>query len=299
VRFLGSGEVCSDYLSILAEETSREAVVATIGHWLHVQGRHEWDALELQAIDAADPAANELAQLLMSAGHPIHRRRHLNCWRLELPVNWESYLATLSRTRRSMVRKLQRNCFDTGRAVVRCACTPEEFEQGWRILVDLHQRRRRTLGEYGCFATPRFEQFLKVAMRRLFDRGLVRLQWVELDGRPAVVEIDLIGGDTLYLYQSGIEPDLANERPGWLGTMATLRAGAEAGFGYYDFLRGDEPYKAHWRARAVPLVDLRIVAAHPLSQARHAFWLGLQSAKSVGKRVRNRWRHIPEISSGE
>ena len=37
------------------------------------------------------------------------------------------------------------------------------------------------------------------------------------------LQIDISGSETVYHYQSGIDPDVPNERPGWLGTSAALR----------------------------------------------------------------------------
>jgi CelD/BcsL family acetyltransferase involved in cellulose biosynthesis len=213
----------------------------------------------------------------------VHERPALNCWRLPLKPDWEDYLHTLGSTRRNLVRKLTRRTFDSGRAVLRWVDGEDEFEHGWRILVDLHQRRRRSLGQRGCFSCPNFAAFLKLAARRFLRLGRLRLQWVELDGRPVVCELDFAGDQIVYLYQSGMDPDLTSERPGWLGTIAALRRAAADGFAAFDFLRGDEPYKAHWRAVPRPLVDYRIVATTARSRAHHMLWRAREEAKKQVK----------------
>lgn len=294
VRFLGSGEVCSDYLTILAEDSHREAVIQAIVDWLRGTARRTWDAIELQAVAVDDPNTQALAERFAAAGHLVHRVRNQSCWRLEFPESWEAYLAGLSRTRRGMARKLTRTCFDTGRAVPRWAENATQFEHGWKILVDLHQRRQRTLGHPGCFATARFEAFLKLAARRLFAQGRARLQWIELDGCPVAVELDLVSDDTVYLYQSGIEPELVDQRPGWLGTLTALRRTLDDHFRYYDFIRGDEEYKAHWRAQPIELVDLRIVSDRQVSHVRDQLWRLLQVLKQQAKHLHARWQRSPD-----
>jgi CelD/BcsL family acetyltransferase involved in cellulose biosynthesis len=61
--------------------------------------------------------------------------------------------------------------------------------------------------------------------------------------------------------------------PGSLITMATLRRAIERGYRAFDFLRGDESYKAHWRAEPAASVELRVAAERPIARLRHRLWL--------------------------
>ena len=67
-------------------------------------------------------------------------------------------------------------------------------------------------------------------------------------------EYGFVGDDTIYYYQGGFEPELADESPGWLSLAASLRLAIDQGYRSYDFLRGDESYKSSWRTVARPLV---------------------------------------------
>ena len=138
------------------------------------------------------------------------------------------------------------------------------------VLIDLHQRRRRSLGDPGCFASPRFTSFHREAAARLLDRGQLRLHLLELDGEPVAAEYHLQGGDgVIYAYQSGIEVAALGHAPGRLATMAILRTAIAEGFRGFDLLRGDEPYKAHWRARPRPMVEIRVFSGKPSDHLRY------------------------------
>lgn len=282
LRFLGSGIVCSDYLTILAQPNRAADVNRAILAWLHHDGRKYWDALELEAVDQTDVGSRDFVDQCSAREHTFHERPALNCWRLELPTNWDAYVKTLSSTRRNMVRKIVKR-FDSGDTVLRWASNRDELEQGWNILVDLHQRRRKMLNQPGCFASERFHDFLRLVAERFLDLGRLRLQWIEIEGQPIAIELDLAGGNTVYMYQSGIEPNAMSRQPGWLGTIGALRRATLDGFQYFDFLRGDEPYKGSWRATPQPLVDVRIVARGRRAQCRHAMWLTVQQAKGLAK----------------
>src|SRR5580692_5537139 len=47
VRFLGSGEVCADYVSLVAQPENRLTVAVAVADWLAGPGAGEWDLLEL------------------------------------------------------------------------------------------------------------------------------------------------------------------------------------------------------------------------------------------------------------
>ncbi len=86
-------------------------------------------------------------------------------------------------------------------------------------------------------------------MPLLLASGRLHLFWVELDGRPAVAEYFLLGDDATYSYQAGLNPDCMDDSPGRLGNLLGLRHAMGLGHRAFDFLRGDEPYKAHFRVR--------------------------------------------------
>lgn len=299
VRLLGCGEVCSEYLSLLSAERSADDVVAALADWLAGPGAPLWDLVELTGIAADDPRWILLRRQMERRGHAVHQRDDLRCWRNDLAETWEGFLAGVSRSRRERTRQMVRRKWETGRAVRREAVDAASLAQGFAILVDLHQKRRRALNQPGCFASRRFTDFHREVMGRLLARNQLRLVWTELDGRPVSVEYSLAGGDTLYFYQSGFEPDAARDKPGWLGLVGSFRAAIAAGYRHYDFLRGDEPYKASWLAQPVPLVQLRIVGRGLGARLRHAAWRGRERAKVWARALRALGRRSPAADSGQ
>jgi CelD/BcsL family acetyltransferase involved in cellulose biosynthesis len=289
LRFLGVGEVCSDYLSVLATAEHEEAVATALANWLSqsadatdVEGQPApaWDLLELEAVCASDRMTACLAEQLVEHDFAIHRRRTVNCWRIELPATWEEYLDSLGKTHRRQMRQIDQQSLRSGRAVMRFAASPEEFERGWEILVDLHQRRRQSLGQPGCFASPQFAAFLREAADGLFREGALDLGWVEIDGKPVAAEFDPLGDRVTYSYQSGIDPDALDQKPGHIAHLAILRRAIESGQRAFDFLRGDEVYKARLRGEPRPLLDLRLAPPRVGSRIRHGVWLAGDAMKS-------------------
>jgi CelD/BcsL family acetyltransferase involved in cellulose biosynthesis len=284
VRWLGSGEVCSDYLSLLCAPGDVPRVAATVANWLTQaalrRGDDRWDLLELEAVAAQDAAVTALVTELAQRNARLHRTASLSCWRLALPSDWRAYQAMLSKSHRKQVRRLEERTLDAGRAVLHTVNNAEQLARGREILIDLHQRRRRALGEPGSFASPRFAAFHEEAIERMLAAGALRLHWLELDGSPAAAEYHLAGEGVIYGYQAGVDPARLDEEPGRLAAIATLRLAVEEGFQAFDFLRGDEPYKAHWRAVPQAMTTWRIAAARPTARLRQAAWQAGEKVKA-------------------
>ena len=290
LRPLGSGEVCSDYLSVLCHPAAEDAVAELLADYLVEDalagGRDalRWDLLELGGVDAADRVVSGLVNYLAVANATVHRRMGVNCWRLELPTAWDDYVASLGRNLRREVRRLERELLGTDRVALHPVVGLDELPQAMKILVELHQRRRRMVGQRGCFASARFLAFYRDVVPELLRRGQVQFQWLQLDGQPVAAEYQLVGNGTLYAYQAGVDPRAMQHQPGKLINLAILRQAIERGYRAFDFLRGDEPYKARFGARPRPTLDFRVVSRRPAAQFRHSVWLAGSSVKKLVKR---------------
>jgi len=287
IRLLGSGEICSDYLTLLAEPGLEQAVAEAVARRLSEQAAGDWSLVELDGVAQGEPAVEHLLESLRRRGHRIHIGRRTNGWRLNLPGGWEEYLAKVSKGRRVRIRQIVKRQLETGRVVSRIAETPEEFDCGWRIFCDLHQRRRQSLGEKGCFASERFTAFHEEVSRRFFATGKLRLHWVEMEGIPVAVDYAFVGGETIFCYQSGVDPRHLDAQPGWLDWTASIRRAISQGFRGFDFMRGNEPYKATFRAEPIPLSEIRIVGRRPVAVFRDQLWHAGRNCKAALDGARN------------
>jgi CelD/BcsL family acetyltransferase involved in cellulose biosynthesis len=281
LKMLGSGEVCSDYLRLLslggwegpvARAVADELVAASPD--ARDAGRAEcgWDLLELSGIDAGDRAAGRLLDELAERGLHVHLLPAPRCWRIALPRTWDDYLAMLSKRRRRQLRRLDETLVQTGRARLHVVERLAELPEAYQRFLDLHGRRRRRLGGRSCFDSARFRTFHAEVMPELLRAGQLQLAWLEIDGQPAAAEYQLVGGGTVYAYQSGVDPERLDLEPGNLITMILVRRAIEQGFAGYDFLRGDEPYKAQFRAEPRGGLAARVVPNRPAARARHRLW---------------------------
>ena len=294
IRFLGSGEVCTDHQTILClpgfETTAARAIAdeLTSRDSQTGKGRSEaetrWDLLELCGVDADEFIIGRLVGELAGRGCGVHRRAGMSCWRLELPETWEQYLQVLSKSTRKKVRRIEDRMLGTGRAVLHTVERPEELPRAVDQLIELHQRRWQSLGEPGCFASEAFANFHREVTSHLLRAGQLRLHLLALDGKVVAAEYDIQGAGTVYAYQSGVDPASLEEEPGRIMAVATFLRGIAEGNRGFDFLRGDEPYKATWRAQPCPTVELRISSPRTLPRMRQGAWVIGQTVKQWAQR---------------
>lgn len=272
LRFLGSGEVCGDYLSLLCAPETQAAVVDAVAHWLVRDEIHRelWDLLEFNDVLGTDQPLAQLVGQLQAHGAWVEALARPSTWAIDLSGGWEAYLGQLSKSHRKEFRRCQRQ-LDAGQYLYHKVNSERDFALGWEILIDLHTRRRHSFGDRGCFASRRFASFHKQIARHWLSEGRLELGWIttaERPGRPLAVEYHIRNGLDNFAYQSGIEPTALHHEPGRMATVAIVRDILARGGTTLDLLRGDEAYKPHFRARPRKLVTWRIVPNRAIAKWR-------------------------------
>ena len=140
------------------------------------------------------------------------------------------------------------------------------------------------LGQPGCFANPSIETFLKAAVTELRREGKCELVIVQHDNQPLAAYLMFMDNNTAYMYQSGMDPDRVSLEPGYQVVVAALQRAIEKGYQRFDFMRGDEPYKARWKTERLPLVRMRFIPRNFSSQFKHGLW-------STGRSIRQYLKH--------
>jgi CelD/BcsL family acetyltransferase involved in cellulose biosynthesis len=90
---------------------------------------------------------------------------------------------------------------------------------------------------------------------------MLRLYFLDLEGRPAACALCFENADTLYLYNSGYDRQFAALSVGQVCTILTIKEGIAGGLKCYNFLKGDEVYKKRLGGKPVGLVRLRLSKA--------------------------------------
>jgi CelD/BcsL family acetyltransferase involved in cellulose biosynthesis len=283
VRLLGDGEACSDHAGLLAAPAHATAAAAAVAD--HLALADDWDLVELTAVDDDDAPTLQLHAALGERGCIVVRTQGDPTWAIDLPATWDEFLALQSKSHRKQLRQAERRVLDAGDARWRLVDSTADFDEAWTTLVDLHQRRRRSLDEPGCFASPTWAAFHRDVARRLLEAGQLRLSTLWLGRKPAAAEYHFAGRKTTFAYQGGVDPERLADEPGRLSTIRAIQQAIAEGHARFDLLRGDEPYKAHWRAVPRGAWELLAVPPRGWPQVRHSAWQGLRDLRRFARQL--------------
>ena len=283
LRLMGDSEVCSDHIGLLAAPGVDEASAGALAS--AISNQDDWDLLDFTGVDADDAATNTLVDRLALGNASVTRLAADRCWAIDLPPTWDEFLAMQSKSHRKQLRQMDARVLQSGRAKWKLIESSEQFADAWSTFADLHQRRRLSLGEPGCFASPAWASFHWDIAQQFLAEGRLCLSVLELDGRPVAAEYHVAGADAVYAYQGGVDPDRLDGEPGQLSTICSIKRAIDEGIRRFDFLRGDEPYKAHWRATPRPTVRLVAIPHRPLARLRHTVWSGVREAARAARQL--------------
>lgn len=299
ISFLGSENVCTDYLGIMAAPGDESAVVNLITDFLldpsgsssvemsepsdHRQSGR-WDLLSFDGIENEDPIMNLFAERIQSEDSlKFHRKPGLSCWRLELPSTIEAFLALKSKNFNRMFKRAQKS---RKKNELRLGCSEnlDEFQRHLDVFIDLHQRRRTAIGDPGCFASSQFEKFFRNSSTELFRSGHANIYTLYQGEKPITVDYSLFGNGIVYSYQSGLDPDYLNLGPGNLMHVSIVEHHIQQGIIAWDFLRGDEAYKLRWKSCEKPTSIWHVAAPHWSARCRNFLRRAGEEVKATAKR---------------
>lgn len=268
VRAMGSG--VSDYLHPLAEAGYEEPVAILVAG--HLRELSKVDLIDLHQIRQDQPLAQHAPSMTTI--------EQATCLVLDLPPTFDEYLATLSKSLRYDVRRMEKL-----RGVSIDQVEPDEIGRGLDILFEQHRLRWRKRGLPGVFL-GRFKRFHQRWAEDAIREGWLWLSILRLDGNPVGAIYAMRLGDTCYYYQAGFDPAQGSLSPGTLLVGETIRRAIESGVTRFDFLRGDEPYKRRWKPQH-EMKNYRLL--HPRNPYRGSVGVSWNEAGSrIEARIRAR-----------
>lgn len=233
----GDSDIC-DYMDLIAEPGSYEAVLEAAVTHLH---QDSWDRLRFWGLREDSPALGALPDLAERFGFDYLREEEAVCPRVSLPETWDDYLLTLSKKDRHELRRKIRRMSEAGEEVRDYALSdPADILTALPDFFRLHRESRQDKAE---FMSPAMEHFFVEMTSALSQDDLIRLFFLEIDGKRVASVLTFNCADELWLYNSGFDPSFASASVGLVSKALVLRQAIADGKRCYDFLRGAEPYK--------------------------------------------------------
>lgn len=238
LTLIGSG--ISDYLDpILPEE-----VLPILQ--LHLDEYADWDICVCQ-----DLSASTLLQKLNGAAV----EPEMQCSETLLEGDFEHFWETRSKDLRRNQRRYSQRARATG--TVDFQSEDEAAPELLNALIRLHTARWKEQGEPGMIAANRSEAFLRAVAGKMAGQDLLRFFAVRFRGEIAAIVLCFRYKNKIYAYMSAFDPDYEALGFGRTLLFEAFRHAYLEGYDAWNFLRGDEPYKASWGA--IPMERCRVI----------------------------------------
>ena len=142
---------------------------------------------------------------------------------------------------------------------------------------------KRAPGSAIVFAHPGFREFLQAFIADAHPKTETDLYMLCADGEPMAAILFFRWGDAMLYYQSGWDPSSAGARmsPNLVLFGRSIRDAIAEGVRYFEFLRGDEPFKGKFTSRARPTKTL-LVSGEGMKSRLYLLTMGMKDrAKSA------------------
>ncbi len=254
--FLGDGTDESEYMDIFCIKGQEDVCYAMILSWLS-NNIEQWDVCELNIIPEESSSLAYQQKWALENGYHLAKSAYY-CSHIQLPEDYEEYLASLSKNHRSQVRNLYNRAIKKGQARYMALDAPGLLEQGLRNLYDLHTRRWNSVGQPGSFVDSGRIGFYKDMTLSFSDRGWLRFRRLSILDRPAAIQIGFVYNGVYSFLQEGYDPELGKWRPGTVLRALVIRELIEDGVKVYDFLGFPTPAKDRWNTEIQSCYSLTV-----------------------------------------
>ena len=235
LTLVGTG--VSDYLEPLIKQENVDEILTLIRREL--TDRSDWDVC--------------LWQDLMAGSHLLSlgiAQRETPCSEILLADNFEKFWTERPSGLRRNVKRYRSKAEQLSpiEFVVLDGFDAECFD----ALLRLHGARWREQGESGTIDGNRSVDFLQESAKLLARQRMVRFFSLRFQREIAAVIMAFPFRGAIYAYLSAFDPTYSALGFGRLLLHDALRHSCNHGFASWNFLRGEESYKAEWGARPIP-----------------------------------------------
>lgn len=255
IRTIGCVDV-TDYLDVLTPAAYRAPFLEQVAGFLADQAA-PFATLDLCNIPDTSATLELLPRLLTERGFSVEVKQQEVCPVIELPADFEQYLAGLDKKQRHECRRKLRRA-------------EEAAADGldWYIVGpqhDLNAEIERFLSLMAA-SHPEKAAFLQNAQHVAFFRNMVhevaRCGWLQLsfltvNDTPIAAYLNFDYGNHILVYNSGLLPDgYSALSPGIVLLLYNIQHAIQQGRVAFDFLRGNEEYKYRMGGKDHPVMNI-------------------------------------------
>jgi CelD/BcsL family acetyltransferase involved in cellulose biosynthesis len=169
---------------------------------------------------------------------------------LPLPATWDAFLNMLAAKERHEIRRKLRRLEEAGRVDYHAAEDITAVRSELDTFLSLFRQNR---ADKASFMDDRMALFFRSLGEALAQAGILKLFFLDLNGRPAAAAMCFDYNGTMYLYNNGYDNAYSHLSIGVLSKVLSIRASINLQRKTYDFLKGNEDYKYRLGGKPIPL----------------------------------------------
>jgi CelD/BcsL family acetyltransferase involved in cellulose biosynthesis len=244
LRLLGSHSVGSDFLDCVADRDAAKEVISHLCVYL-AQNCGDWDVADLNDMDVNSSLYLAFKQGL-DAGKIREEEHRQACPYIELPNDWQSFTAALSKKNKTKIGYYRRLLVRKGIVALDTIAEADRVDKAIDDVMALRSSRLRSKGIKFSPVSDDYLAFHKLACKKLLQQKLLHLTFLTVDGKRIAFAYQFRYLDRHFFYQTGFDMEWATQSVGNVLLSFEIERAISSGLRYFEFLRGDEPYKYEW-----------------------------------------------------
>jgi CelD/BcsL family acetyltransferase involved in cellulose biosynthesis len=261
ILLVGDGSGDSDQLNLIIRAGHETDCVAAI--LAALRDRSHWNILELNTLDLNSPATRALLHELSGPEWRVISEKLPQCG-IVLPRKWEEYVSRLSKKMAQSFEYSTRRLFKQFKVELRRCETESELPVLLEEFFKLHTERWHREGSEGSFGVDQRRKFFQLFSERFLAAGFLDLSFLYLDGKAAAAELGFRYRDRYSYLQAGFAPAFEKYSVGLVLRGLIIKDLIKAKLKFYDFLGGEEAYKARYAAEKTQFLNLRCARARSI-----------------------------------
>ena len=246
VRLIGDKSVCDNLDFIVAPEKASVFFQQLI-KYLQKDGIKR---LELEPVRSDSLVFTRLLPVADEIGCKISYECNDMSFELALPESWDAYLDMLTGKERHEIRRKLRRLNEAGRVTYRLVEESDSVQKEMEKFFMLFGSNRP---DKAVFMTDKMNAFFRYLAETLTEARILKLFFLELEGRAIATVMCFDYQSTMYLYNNGYDNRFSSLSVGVLSKVLSIKKSIQSGKRTYDFLKGSEDYKQRLGGQPVQL----------------------------------------------
>jgi len=243
-RVLFIGTPITDYSDVLIDPMFEEQGTAAILSYL-VSQSGRWDCLDFQQLRPDSP----LLKIEATPGLKGLVTVQEVCPALQLPDDVRKLTNSVPLRMLDNLQYYRRRLASRGPLDIE-KVRLDNFSELFDRFLELQGARWQSRGQAGVLSDPRLQEFHRESAQHFLISGSLRLYGLRSNGRLVATLYGFVHGRQAYHYLTGFDPEMHSFSPATVMLGYAIEEAIAEGCLTFDFLRGREPYKFMWGAKA-------------------------------------------------